>query len=319
MEEIIPPLHIEDVLNCQFSKWHSKYRKLSSRAKVVPLSNDFIQYLNSDGIVMPVECNQDEYEDESDEEEVKPPSFPEISKQISTAIEKYGTVIPKLNWSTPIDSRWINPTNTINCTTLDEIYMLLKSSDFIAGELTGQAFEECVAGAPADIEWELALKQHIEISRNQEFRVFVRDNKIVGICQRDLNFYDFLQDKQTQDHLKQLIVDFWVDNIKDTFPNKNYAMDTYINEHDRVIVVDFNVYALRTDSLLFSYEELSEVLKSDTFPFKVIDAPSDPLAQTGSYYASSAIPKDLIDASQGKNALEFQQTWNELMETSRKA
>ncbi|TIB68603.1 hypothetical protein E3P77_00973 [Wallemia ichthyophaga] len=319
MEEIIPLLYKQDVLNCQFSKWHSKYRKLSSKAKVVPLSNDFIEYLNSDGIVMPAECNQVEDNDDSDEEQVESPTFPEISNEIRATIEKCGTVIPKLNWSTPIDSRWINPTNTISCTTLDEVYMLLKSSDFIAGELAGQAFEECVDGPPIEIEWELALKQHIEISRNQEFRVFVRDNRIVGICQRDLNFYDFLQDTQTQDQLKKLIEKFWLDHIRDTFSSNNYAVDVYINQHDRVILVDFNVYALRTDSLLFSYEELSELAQSDAFPFKVIDTPADPLAQTGSYYASSAVPKDLIEASQGKNAMEFQQTWNELIDSSRKA
>ncbi|TIC06692.1 midasin [Wallemia mellicola] len=281
------------------SKWHNKYKKLSTKAKVVPLPKDFIMYLNEDGIVMPIECNPNDSGDDSDEEAVQPPSFPQLSLAIRAAIEKYGVIIPKLNWSTPIDARWIHPTNTINCTTLEEVYLLLKSSDFVAGELAGQAFEGCVDSPPETIEWELALKQHIEISRNQEFRVFVRDNKIAGICQRDLNFYEFLQEEETQENIRNLIKTFWDENVKETFPNDNYVMDVYINQHDRVIIVDFNVYALRTDSLLFSYEELQQAFQSNELLFKVIDTPSDPLAQTGSYYASSAVPKDLIDASQG--------------------
>lgn len=319
MTDFLPELRAEDVLNCQFSKWHNKYKKLSTKAKVVPLPKEFVAYLNEDGIVMPIECNPNDSDHDSDEEAVQPPSFPQLSLAIRAAIEKYGVIIPKLNWSTPIDARWIHPTNTINCTTLEEVYLLLKSSDFVAGELAGQAFEDCVDGPPETIEWELALKKHIEISRNQEFRVFVRDNKIAGICQRDLNFYEFLQEEETQENIKNLIKTFWDENVKESFPNDNYVMDVYINQHDRVIIVDFNVYALRTDSLLFSYDELYQAFQTNELLFKVIDTPSDPLAQTGSYYASSAVPKDLIDASQGKNALEFQQTWNELIETSKKA
>ena len=91
-----------------------------------------------------------------DEENEPAPSFPELTQQISSAIELLGgAVLPKLNWSSPRvrreggrererpyfpnhlqDATWISPGNSLRCTCPAEIFLLLKSSDFIAHDLT---------------------------------------------------------------------------------------------------------------------------------------------------------------------------------------
>ena len=95
---------------------------------------------------------------ESDEDSEPVPSFPELTQQISSAIESLGgSVLPKLNWSSPRvrcvcvrerdregpyiphhlqDATWISPGNSLRCTCPAEIFLLLKSSDFIAHDLT---------------------------------------------------------------------------------------------------------------------------------------------------------------------------------------
>lgn len=54
--------------------------------------------------------------------------------------------MPKLNWSSPKDATWING-GSLKCTTAGDVYLLLKSSDFVAFDLEhaweGLAGDEC--------------------------------------------------------------------------------------------------------------------------------------------------------------------------------
>jgi len=50
-------------------------------------------------------------------------------------------VVPKLDWSAPKDATWISATNSMECRTPNDVY-LLKSSDFITHDLE-QAFDGC--------------------------------------------------------------------------------------------------------------------------------------------------------------------------------
>ena len=73
------------------------------------------------------------------------PSFPELLPLISAAIAALGGrgVVPKLNWSTPRDAAWIATTNSLCCATPAEVILLLKSSDFIARDIS-QVLVVCV-------------------------------------------------------------------------------------------------------------------------------------------------------------------------------
>jgi len=51
-----------------------------------------------------------------------------------------GAVFPKLNWSSPKDATWISTTGTLKCETVSEIFLLLKSSDYITHDLSQPIF-----------------------------------------------------------------------------------------------------------------------------------------------------------------------------------
>ncbi|CAJ0765998.1 11210_t:CDS:2, partial [Entrophospora sp. SA101] len=87
---------------------------------------------------------EDDNEEEADNIENQAiPSFPDLEQQIIGIIEEFGgAIFPKLNWSSPRDATWISSTNTLKCNSASDIFLLLKSSDFIAYDLD-HAFDGC--------------------------------------------------------------------------------------------------------------------------------------------------------------------------------
>ncbi|CAG2178519.1 unnamed protein product, partial [Oppiella nova] len=140
------------VLNCSFSQWYPLFANISIDSKIVRLSDDFIQYLLSDGIILPKsgptagdntgsDWSSDEEngpqngsnslsgDDDSDSDDNVPDiEFNELDVRLREALQEFGSVFPKLNWSSCEDSRWISASGT-RCTTTEDIYLLLKSSD----------------------------------------------------------------------------------------------------------------------------------------------------------------------------------------------
>jgi len=150
----------------------------------------------------------------------------------------------------------------MDCRTPADIYLLLKSSDFVTHDLE-HAFDGCrdIPGprsTPADlapIPYHLVLRKHLLMNPSVEFRCFVRRRRLLGICQRDLNHYDFLH--RMRDALRERIEDFFEQKLRHTFPDDSYAFDVYIPPpHTRVWLIDVNPWAPRTDPLLFSWLEL---------------------------------------------------------------
>ena len=261
---------------------------MTPKARLIPLSDPFISYLRADGIVLPPEPNDhatwsdddsgifSSTEDpDAEEEEDEDPSteWREVHEAISNTIEELGgRVIPKLNWSAPKDATWISATNTMECRTPNDIYLLLKSSDFITHDLE-HAFDDCEDDEPTTpsksqaetpdkdknridkIPYHLILRKSLTLNPSVEFRCFVRDRTLIAICQRDLNHFDFLF--KMQDKLRSTIQEFFDAKIRDTFPDENFTFDVYIPPpHERVWLIDFNPWAVRTDPLLFSWLEL---------------------------------------------------------------
>jgi hypothetical protein len=138
---------------------------------------------------------------------------------------------------------------------------LLKSSDFITHDLE-HAFDDTEDGEGAEAEltnatipYHLVLRKAFEMNPSVEFRCFVRNRKLIGLTQRDLNHFDFLFD--LQDRLRSKIQEFFDVRLRDTFPDDNFVFDVYVpNPYERVWLVDVNPWAPRTDPLLFSWLEL---------------------------------------------------------------
>ncbi|RKO84164.1 D123-domain-containing protein, partial [Blyttiomyces helicus] len=186
----------QQILNCSFSSWYPKFASATLKSKVIrPLPEEFVAYLNADGVFLPLDRYGRSYlwadgdgEDESGEDEDSSiPHFPELQTQIDDAIEELGgAVFPKLNWSSPKDASWIAVEGTLKCRTAADIFLLLKSSDFIAHDLS-HAFEDCIApvesqaALPARPEaFELVLRKWYALVPSMEFRCFVRDGEMVG-------------------------------------------------------------------------------------------------------------------------------------------
>ncbi|KAJ6088392.1 hypothetical protein N7486_009653 [Penicillium sp. IBT 16267x] len=271
-----PPITYSHILNCSYHNWHPRYRTLAPKSRVIPLSPQFITYLRADGIVLPPEPirprdddDLDTFSDSGEEAEDPSTEWADIHTQIKDTIAEFGKVTPKLNWSAPKDATFMSATNDTKCATSNDVYLLLKSSDFITHDLQ-HPFEDCVPDstingdgpeAPAvdspipDVPYHLVLRKYANFNPSLEFRCFVRNRKLLCMCQRDLNHFDFLFDMR--DMFRSRIQSFFDEKLRDTFPDPNFVFDVYVPApHQRVWLVDINPWAQRTDSLLFSWLEI---------------------------------------------------------------
>lgn len=258
-----------------------RYRSLTPKTRLIPLSASFLSYLRADGIILPLEDDlsddNSDIEDEDEEEvESTDPSeaWLDVHQKIkSTISELGGSVMPKLNWSAPKDATWISATNSMACTMPNDVYLLLKSSDFITHDLD-QVFDDCKKESEDECEsasedeessmdkslskipYHLVLRKTIPaFNPALEIRCFVRSRNLLCMCQRDLNHFDFLP--RLIPKLRSLIQDFFDRNLEKSFPDENFVFDVYIPPpHDRVWLIDVNPWAQRTDPLLFSWMEI---------------------------------------------------------------
>lgn len=252
-----------------------RYRTLTPKSRLVPLTESFVSYLRADGIVLPPEPTVPRDEDENDdtfsdsgEEETDPSKeWDGIHSSIkSTIAELGGKVTPKLNWSAPKDATFMNATNDMKCQSPNDIYLLLKSSDFVTHDLD-HPFDDCVpdqsngtngdSSEPAvpEVPYHLVLRKYVNFNPSLEFRCFVRNRKLLCMCQRDQNHFDFLF--EMRDMFRSRIQSFFDEKLRDTFPDPNFVFDVYVPApYPRVWLVDINPWAPRTDPLLFSWLEI---------------------------------------------------------------
>ncbi|KAI9375876.1 cell division cycle protein [Aspergillus egyptiacus] len=266
------PVTYSHILHCSYDYWQPRYRTLVPKSRIIPLPDPFVSYLRADGIVLPPETTPptdndiDTFSDDSDVEEEADPSkeWEDIHAQIKATIAEFGgKVTPKLNWSAPKDATWMSATNDLQCRTPNDIYLLLKSSDFITHDLD-HPFDDCVPDttysptpAPSlpQVNYHLVLRKYVNFNPSLEFRCFVRNRVLLCICQRDQNHFDFLF--TMRDSLRSRIQSFFDENLKDTFPDSSFVFDVYIPPpHQRVWLIDINPWAERTDPLLFSWLEI---------------------------------------------------------------
>lgn len=317
-----PPIFRSHIDNCQFGEWYPKYNRLTPEAKIIKdLPQEFIDYLLSDGIILPPDesDNEDEgvtaaeldarpggrireldsninanldtvFDDSDDEDAPADPSlkFKALHREIRKAISDLGgSVIPKLNWSSPKDAVWMSLTNSLKCTTPSEIYLLFKSSSFITHDLTepysgtveATTSENGSVDPPAS--YTLVLRKNFNLNPSLEFRCFVKSRVLVGISQRDhLNHYTYLG--ELKDSLGYEIEEFFENYLQDSFPDDSFVFDVFVPEpYDRVFLIDINPWAPTTDPLLFTWYELlsitDEELRPDRYRNRVSSSPGSPL------------------------------------------
>lgn len=256
--------------------------------------------------MLPHDEQESEHESESVGETTEDPSkyFAPFHDKIKQTIgDLGGEVTPKLNWSSPKDAVWISPTKNTKCNTATEIYMLLKASNYITHDLT-DAFDGCVDYDPSNppkFDYDLVLRKWVEFNPSVEFRVFVKDREIIGITQRDMNYYEFLAGMK--DELEEKIHDFFEDHVREEFPDPHFVFDVYIpRPFNRVWLVDFNPFADKTDTLLFSWDQLKSYNPhADDFEadFRLVDKQDSTRGFGYVEHSESYVPKDFVEAGLG--------------------
>ncbi|EGX90818.1 cell cycle control protein Cdc123 [Cordyceps militaris CM01] len=381
---VFPPVTKDHIQNCSYDAWFPRYRSSCIKSRIIPIPAEFSAYLQEDGIILADdndilgEAQDDEWQgsgattshnvqqeaDDSDDDEASPlppnERFPETHQKIKDTIEELGgEVAPKLNWSSPKDAKWISAhQNTLKCTSPNDIYLLLKSSSFISHDLT-HAFDGCTSIEPSrPFSPVLVLRPYFTPHVALEFRCFVKHRQLIAISQRDLNYYKFLEGLRP--NLWRKITKFYKETLRHTFPDASFAFDIYVPENSladdglgKVRLMDINPWAIRTDALLFSWEELlqQEVARPlygppagvdagdvsggettadefdddmledyspDRLPELRIVEKDDPGAYNFStpQYSAHKLPKEVVDASlAGQGGLrEFAQQWKNITE-----
>ena len=315
---------VDEIVKCSFSNWCDLFKDHLYPYRVInPLPPSFIEYLLSDGIKLATkqekleQTSDNEYSDweEEDVTESEPVhlKFIDLHDQINKYVQELGgKVIPKLNWSAPKDASWLIPGNTIRCIEANDIYLLLKSSDHIVDDLL-HPFLEVENANDIKVAYELVLKKWVDINPALEFRVFVKDGKIVGVSQRDLNYYDFLRDLQSE--LNEKVHEFvYLTAIPKLQLNK-FILDVYIpRPFDKIYIVDVNPFLRKSDSLLFTWNELLiRTPKDDNdYEFRLINE-TNIGAFAKKQYSESQVPIDVVGAANDTEALiNLAREWDKL-------
>ena len=179
-----------EVLECSLPKWYQSFEKITFPTVSIPLPNEVLEYLRENGsLVLPRECNkeaydgtEDDYDDfgdtdwndsKDDDASNEQKSFPEFSEEVQRQIVNFGgEVFIKLNWSCPKDATWMGLNNSLRCSSLSQIYLLLKSSDFIAHDLN-QPFKDCEdteSEMVKEVQYSLVIRRWQDINPGTEFR-----------------------------------------------------------------------------------------------------------------------------------------------------
>ncbi|XP_077194059.1 translation initiation factor eIF2 assembly protein isoform X1 [Paroedura picta] len=262
----------EQVLNCQFSFWYPHFKSQTIRSIILPLPQNVQDYLLDDGTLvvsgredLPTcsqedgDCDEAEENQWSDDENtttLTAPEFPEFALKVQEAISALGgSVFPKLNWSAPRDACWIAMNSSLKCKCISDIFLLFKSSDFITRDFT-QPFIHCNDDSPdPNLQYELVLRKWCELIPGAEFRCFVKENKLIGISQRDYTQYYEHISKQKEE-ICRCIQEFFKKHIQYKFFDEDFVFDVYRDSRGRVWLIDFNPFGEVTDSLLFTWEEV---------------------------------------------------------------
>ncbi|KAJ8664518.1 hypothetical protein QAD02_006180 [Eretmocerus hayati] len=264
-------------VECSFTQWYPHFNKNSLEAVTLTIPDDVCKYLEHDAFVLPVEATTNTLasnsewsdgtavDDEVDEGDEEQPTFPDFSKQIQDTIDEFGAVFVKSNWCSPSDATWVSATKTLKCSSLEDVYLLIKSSDRISKDLS--SVRSCNDRSNL-IKPCLVLKKWRDIDPCTEFRCFVVNRRLVGISQRDVSqYYKHIENEKYD--IQRDIQTLFSEKIRDSFTLENYSFDVTRYKKDKVKIVDFG---LLDDSVmkntLFTMEEIkSDISETPEFRF----------------------------------------------------
>lgn len=287
MSSAKPDLPQVDLKACQVSQWYPLFASVAYKTRIVELTADEEAYLTSDNIsatdvpqAMPRHPRGpgDADQDIADAAEAGSTSSSEcgtecqfaglnaLKTRVNSAIERlHGPVLAKLNWSSPKDAVWLSP-NGLVCNNVDEVLLLLKSSDRIAHDVdllrqlrSQETQSSHVSDQREGVErqWPacIAIIKQYHLRPEREFRCFVKHHQLLGISQRDpTQHFPQLQAELTQ--IKEAVQRFHEFHVFQKHSVSNYTYDVYITTKNIVRILDFGPVGVFTSPLLFEWDEL---------------------------------------------------------------
>mmetsp|Transcript_12305 Transcript_12305/g.20028 ORF Transcript_12305/g.20028 Transcript_12305/m.20028 type:complete len:266 (+) Transcript_12305:59-856(+) len=210
---------------CTPSFWRTLFSKRLMKSRFIGVDVDFLSYLLADGLILPKgthihgvggdQLSDDEEVTETVEtatEEAPAPAFPALVESISQSIaELGGKVFAKLNWASAQDAVWVNG-GTAACHTAGDVCLMLKASDKIS------AMAETLLASGGDTPApSLALVKWANLYPSMEFRCFVKNKKLVGLCQRNCStHFEFLAGEMAW--VEDVVVEVFHSAVRDAFP-----------------------------------------------------------------------------------------------------
>jgi len=280
--------------NYNLSSWYPLFKSISLKSRIIPTNLRFFTYLSSDGIYIhpkyrkslsktsldldqisetmtkpsnfdgisnrnneDFSSNQDIFSEESS-------IFPEFDEEILKILKEFDNkVFVKLNWKAPKDiDTWVPH---LLCQSIEEVFLALKSSSII-GEMLENFFPKIMKNDEELKEnggLQIILKKWYDLNKSMEFRVFVRNEGIIGISQRYMkNSYGFLKEKEYQGKIEEKITEFFKGNFVRKFLDKSFVFDVYIEIRGdlwKIWLIDINPWGNLTNPLMFKWEELEKI------------------------------------------------------------
>ena len=328
MEEVRIEATKDELERCEINEWFPMFEEVSFKTKLIKLPQSFVNYLLDEEAPLPKEAypivseelksynseiDREKYEKEEEDlkREEKKYDFKELEEKIGKTVEEYKAVFPKLNWSSPKDACWVTTSGNLKCTSASQVFLLLKSSDFISHDLStileNNENKRKFPGGNREREVFLALRKFYSILPSQEFRCFVKNRKLVAVCQRNCdNFFQFLLEKEEE--YKERISNFFRQQVEKKFVDPNFVFDVYVTQNGRVYLVDFNVWGTKTDPLMFEWKELEELETSNNqVKMEIVRSETKIVPPLSSQYG---VPVDVFN-------MENMEQWIEVMKKAR--
>lgn len=309
--------------------WYKQFNDITIPTKSIPLQKEIVEYILSDGIILPSDLNGSDLpyermpdsdfddtdnEDESEEQAAPQdeyPWYPDFHSRVSDAIEELdGAVFPKLDWSAPQDAAFMAFDGTLKCSKPNDILLLLKSSDFVTHDLTQSS---------DDHQFHVVLKKWEHILPSTEFRCFVKNGSLVAVCQRDIfNFYSFLLHKASD--IKENLLEFFNQFIKGKFTENNFVFDVWVKDLEfnslksSIVLIDFNPWAEYTETCLFTWDELESINEDDQLDFRIVECQEDIRGTSMPKYSMNRMPLEATLLSEGRTLQEFARDFYEELE-----
>eukprot|EP00762_Andalucia_godoyi_P003728 ANDGO_08638.mRNA.1 Cell division cycle protein 123 homolog len=297
----VSPIDNLDVFAVQ--SWYGQFADVTISTAFFECEDSFVAYLEEDAAVVDNRL----FHESTKNNAVEDAPYRNTLRAIEGLLDQFGgKAFLKCLFSAPKDATWVMPTHSLQCTSLTDVLLLLKSSYAVSFDLIET--EKFCDGLFSHINRNLFAVRKFDsrLATATEFRVFVRDNVVLGVSQRHCDErYDVLQDPAFRSNVLDAIDRFFEERVRDRFPASSFAMDiSYRPQSNQVVLVDFSPFHPITNPLLFSWDRLETaplrgrgVLShsSQTIDFRFIGPNDAPMNMSATFFAG--VPADLTTLS----------------------